>query len=307
MMKSNKVGLKPSNEMINKLYLYDWSLLLQSYEENLVQIWIVNVYSENGVKYQMLVLNDSLNKPQVQHANPNYIHNLKEMKINDEIPEIAKLILLRIESKASNNSLNLLLYGCKDFFRICAILKNESKSSNSISLKQKKYIRPSTSLKIRNVYDLFLKAKHNQAQKEIKSNFTISPSIQVDSQVSSTILPNKWFLIELHNSHTMIPSMYVKRWKKVLSKELIIEAFNVANARKQAVLISNVKSKNLCDSEFKIYALPNGTKISAELKVSSQKNLMVVGPYQNEVTKVDLYFVRKPNDKSKLFKARLTG
>lgn len=158
---ANTLGLTPSNEMLNKFYIYQWSLLLQSFEEDLVQIWQVTLEGESENKYQMLVLTDTREVPEVEHANKKNIVNIRKLKISDNITELARLILLRVENAAMKNTL-IFFYGCKGYMRICGIL-----NSKGCIEKPTRATHPRLAAKIQKCYHLWHEAKCQQEMKRI--------------------------------------------------------------------------------------------------------------------------------------------
>lgn len=161
---SNSLGLKPSNEMINKLYIYKWNFLISSFEEELIHIWCVSLYTDLGDEYQFLVISDSEDKPKVENSDSNNVLNLKGIKISQNIPEIAKLILLRIETEMTSN-LAVLIFGCKGYLRICGVLNNVENYVDKKIVKPNRMTHPKISAKIHKVYNLWFEAKQNQIKK----------------------------------------------------------------------------------------------------------------------------------------------
>lgn len=180
---SNSLGLKPSNEMLNKFYLYRWNFLLQSYEESLVQIWLVNVYSGTGNEYQMLVLNDSTEKPNVEHADKKYMRNIRELNLTDKMPELARLIILRVETEMTEN-LTILFYGCKGYLRVCGILNKKGSYEEREIARPNTRTHPHVTAKIRKVYNLWFEAK----QKQMKNRFMNMTEIEKeDFKIAMTL------------------------------------------------------------------------------------------------------------------------
>lgn len=156
---ANTLGLKPSNEMLNKFYFYRWNLLLQSFEEDLVQIWQVRLEGESGTEYQMLVLSDSREIPEVEFAKKENTVNIRKLKISDNIAELARMILLRVENAAMTNMM-ILFYGCKGYMRICGIL-----NSKGCIQKPNRSAHPVLAAKIQKAYNLW---HESMVKEEIK-------------------------------------------------------------------------------------------------------------------------------------------
>ena len=169
LINSNTMGLSPSNEMLNKFYIYQWHLLLQSFEEDLIQIWQVRLESENGEGFQMMALTDSREIPEIEHARKENIVNIRKLKFSDDISELTRLILLRVE-KASMKNMTILLYGCKGYFRICGILNSKDDYVNGFVAKPTRATHPRIAAKIQKIYHIWYasrKARETKRHQQI--------------------------------------------------------------------------------------------------------------------------------------------
>lgn len=155
---SNTLGLRPSSEMLNKFYLYQWSLLLKSYEEDLVQIWQVTLESEDDKKYQMMVLTDSREVPEIEYAKKENIVNIRKLSISDNLSELTRLILLRIE-KASMKNMTILFYGCNGYLRICGIVNSKENYQNGFIAKPSRVTHPRIAAKLQKIYHIWYASK----------------------------------------------------------------------------------------------------------------------------------------------------
>lgn len=163
---SNSIGLRPSNEMLNKFYVYQWGLLLQSFEEDLVQIWQVKLESENGEFYQLMALTDSREVPEIEHAEKENIVNIRSLKLSDNITELTRMILLRIE-KASMKNMTILFYGCKGYLRVCGILNSKENYMNAFVAKPSRDTHPRIAAKIQKIYRIWYASKKASEQRKL--------------------------------------------------------------------------------------------------------------------------------------------
>lgn len=168
MISSNTLGLSPSNEMLNKFYLYQWSLLLKSFDEGLIQIWQVRLESESNEGYQMLALTDSREVPEIEHANKENIVNIRKLNISDDTIELTRLILLRVENAAMKN-MTILLYGCKDYFRICGILKSKEDYVKGFVARPTRETHPRIAAKIQKIYHIWYASRKQQSEKAVET------------------------------------------------------------------------------------------------------------------------------------------
>lgn len=164
---SNTLGLRPSSEMLNKFYLYQWSLLLKSYEEDLVQIWQVRLESEDDKKYQMMVLTDSREVPGIEYAKKENIVNIRKLSISDNISELTRLILLRIE-KASMKNMTILFYGCNGYLRICGIVNSKESYQNGFVAKPSRVTHPRIAAKIQKIYHIWYASKMAREKRRLE-------------------------------------------------------------------------------------------------------------------------------------------
>lgn len=193
LISSNSMGLSPSNEMLNKFYIYQWHFLLQSFEEDLIQIWQVRLESENGVGFQMLALTDSREVPDIEHAEKENIVNIRKLAISDDITELTRLILLRVEN-ASMKNMTVLLYGCKGYFRVCGILNSKEHYINGFVAKPTRETHPRIAAKIQKIYHIWHASRQARKNKvfqemrivEAKANQQKSAAINGKKAIIST-------------------------------------------------------------------------------------------------------------------------
>lgn len=164
---SNTLGLRPATEMINKFYLYQWSLLLKSFEEDLVQIWQVTIESERDKNYQLMVLTDNRDVPAVEHAKKENIVNIRKLSISGNISQLTRLILLRIE-KSSMKNMTILLYGCKGYLRICGILNSKESYQKGFIAKPSRATHPRIAAKIQKIYHIWFESKMAQEKRRLR-------------------------------------------------------------------------------------------------------------------------------------------
>lgn len=164
MISSNTLGLGPSNEMLNKFYVYQWRLLLKSFEEDLVQIWQVTLEGESGEEYQMLVLTDSRDVPDVEHAQRENIVNIRNLKFSDKLTELTRLILLRVENDKMVN-MTILFYGCRGYLRICGILNSKEPYISGFVAKPTRATHPRIAAKIQKSYHIWYASKMRERQR----------------------------------------------------------------------------------------------------------------------------------------------
>lgn len=171
---SNTLGLKPSNEMLNKFYIYQWHFMLQSFEEGLIQIWQVRLEGESGTGYQMLVLTDTRDVPEVEHAKREHIVNIRKLKLSENITELTRMILLRVEN-ASMKNMTVLFYGCKGYMRICGILNSKDNYLSSFVAKPTRATHPRIAAKIQKIYHIWhaSKACRDKRKQEIEKENSI--------------------------------------------------------------------------------------------------------------------------------------
>jgi hypothetical protein len=168
MVSSNTLGLRPSEEMLNKFYIYQWSLLLKSFEEDLVQIWQVRLESEGGTGYQMMALTDSRDVPEIEHARKEDIVNIRKLKMSDNITELTRMILLRVE-KASTKNMTIVMYGCKGYLRVCGILNSKETYKGGFVAKPSRSTHPRIAAKIQKVYNIWHGSKMAREKKRLET------------------------------------------------------------------------------------------------------------------------------------------
>lgn len=161
MLNNNTLGLRPSNEMLNKLWIYQWSLLLKSFEEDLVNIWQVSLDGKFGSKYHVMVLTDSHEKPDVEFARKELIVNIRSLSLSDNITELTRLILLRVENAAMKN-MTILMYGCKGYLRMVGMLNSSESYQNGFVAKPTRSTHPRIAAKIQKIYHIWYASKKRQ-------------------------------------------------------------------------------------------------------------------------------------------------
>lgn len=167
-LNNNILGLRPSNEMLNKLCIYQWSLLLKSYEEDLVQIWQVSLDGKFGAKYHVLVLTDSREKPDVEFARKEFIVNIRSLSLSDNITELTRLILLRVENATTKN-MTILMYGCKGYLRMVGMLNSNEAYQNGFVAKPTRSTHPRIAAKIQKIYHIWHASKRQQIARKKQS------------------------------------------------------------------------------------------------------------------------------------------
>lgn len=182
-IKSNTLVLHPSDELLNKFYIYRWDYLLKAFEEDLIQLWQATLVCENGAIFVLMVLTDTNNEPKIENVLQGNIINIKKLQEHNIKPtELSKLILLRIENGLTKN-LAVLLYGCRGYFRLCGLLNSKEEYVNGFVAKPNRQTHPRLTEKIRIVYDMWYasKAKQNsdQDKKKIPIQHVIMPSSEI--------------------------------------------------------------------------------------------------------------------------------
>ncbi|CAO1339421.1 unnamed protein product [Diamesa serratosioi] len=280
-IKSNTLGLRPSDELLNKFYIYRWDYLLKAFEEDLIQLWQVTLVCESGQMFVLMVLTDTNYEPKIENVPHENIINIKKLQEHNIKPtELSKLILMRIENTLTKN-MAVLLYGCRGYFRLCGILNSKEEYVNGFVAKPNRQTHPRLTKKIRTVYDMWYesKVKHN---KKIPIQHTPMPSIAIPASDSfikkklNTINGKselKWFLFNITNDFSDI---YIKNWSKYLSFSVIMRTIERAKAQKKTILLT--PTTKTAKEWPKIYALP-----SAPLKFRDHEkmtdNFLIFGPY----------------------------
>lgn len=166
---SNTLGLRASNEMFNKFYIYRWSLLLKSFEEDLIQVWQVRLESESGEKYQMMALTDTRDVPEIEHAKKDDVVNIRFLSLSDNITELTRLLLLRVENAKMKN-MTILFYGCRGYLRICGILNSKEPYVNGFVAKPTRATHPRIAAKIQKIYHVWHTSRMSRVKQEILRN-----------------------------------------------------------------------------------------------------------------------------------------
>ena len=171
-IRSNSLGLHPLDGYINKFYIYKWNLLLQSFEEDLINIWQVKLNDDFGKQYFMYSITSTSSPPYVENADTENITNIKKLPLSN-ISALIKMILLRIENSKTMN-MTVLLFGCKGYFRICGLLNSKENYFDGVSAKPTKQTHPRLTAKIQKVYNIWYGLKKASALKN-------TPTIQACS------------------------------------------------------------------------------------------------------------------------------
>lgn len=182
-IKSNTLGLRPSDELLNKFYIYRWDYLLKAFEEDLIQLWQATMVSKNNATFVMMVLSDTNNVPQIENVLQENIINIKKLQeLNVKPTELTKLILLRIENTCTKN-MAVLLYGCRGYFRLCGILNSKEEYVNGFVAKPNQKTHPRLTEKIRNVYDIWHKSKNKHNSEHIKKKISVQHFVMPSSDI----------------------------------------------------------------------------------------------------------------------------
>lgn len=163
-IRSNTLGLRPSDELVNKLYIYRWNLLLQSFEEDLIQVWQANLESETGERYVLMAMNDSHEPPEIENVDKKNIVNIRRLQLSDNITELTRLILLRVENSTMKN-MTVLLFGCKGYFRMCGVLNSKEEFVNGFVAKPTRAAHPRLAAKIKKIYNIWYASKTGRARR----------------------------------------------------------------------------------------------------------------------------------------------
>lgn len=180
-IKSNTLGLRPSDELLNKFYIYRWDYLLKAFEEDLIQLWQATLECKNGASFVFMVLSDTNNVPQIENVQQENIINIKKLKeFNVKATELSKLILLRIENACTKN-MAVLLYGCRGYFRLCGILNSKQEYVNGFVAKPNRKTHPRLTEKIQDVYDMWHESKRKHNRENIKKKISIQHVVMPSS------------------------------------------------------------------------------------------------------------------------------
>jgi len=162
-IRSNSLGLHPLDGYVNKFYIYKWNLLLQSFEEDLINIWQVRLNDEVDKNYFMYIITNTSKPPYVENADTENITNIRSLPFSN-ISALIKMILLRIENSKTTN-MTVLLFGCKGYFRICGLLNSKENYFDRVSAKPTKQTHPRLTAKIQKVYNIWYGLKRASALK----------------------------------------------------------------------------------------------------------------------------------------------
>lgn len=192
-IKSNTLGLRPSDELLNKFYIYRWDYLLKAFEEDLIQLWQATLVCKSGAIFVLMVLSDTNIKPKIENVQQENIINIKKLQaLNVKPTELSKLILLRIEN-ASTKNMAVLLYGCRGYFRLCGILNSKEEYINGFVAKPKRKTHPRLTEKIQNVYNMWRASKQKHNNENIKKKISIQHVVMPSSDIrdSDTLFKKK--------------------------------------------------------------------------------------------------------------------
>lgn len=313
---SNTLGLHPSAEMLNKFYIFQWSLMLSSFEEELIHIWQATLESENGKRYQLLVLTDTAEVPDVEYAKKENIINIRKLSLSDKTSELTRMILLRVE-KESLKHMTILMYGCKGYMRICGVLNSKDHYLNGFVAKPTRATHPRIAAKIQKVYHIWHQTKMKMEEKKLKGDAKVDGEhVTVDKQmefqtrkrqrekttenvpllaanenkeVSKTQIEFEQFRTSslasvgqsdfkwfLFNITSDFSDIFIKSWSRYLSFKVIMEA--VTRAKKQGRAVGLVPSNETIRKWPKIYALP-AAPLKFKEHESMTSNFLIFGPY----------------------------
>lgn len=199
-IRSNSLGLHPLDGYVNKFYIYKWKLLLQSFEEDLINIWQVKQNDEFDKNFFMYIITSTSTPPKVENADTENITNIKKLPLSS-ISALIKMILLRIENSKTIN-MTVLLFGCKGYFRICGLLNSKENYFDGVSAKPTKQTHPRLTAKIQKVYNIWYGLKKASALKN-------SPIKQAsNNEESREVAHNKSDVQEINEAKS-------KEWSKV--------------------------------------------------------------------------------------------
>ena len=103
-LKNPHAKFKPTPELHNKFFMARWKTLLESFEEELIQVWQATIVKETGEKYLMMALTDSKEPPKIQNVDSEDVVNIRTIPIFDKYTsELSKMILLRMETPKTYN------------------------------------------------------------------------------------------------------------------------------------------------------------------------------------------------------------
>ncbi|KAL7025919.1 hypothetical protein ACKWTF_013701 [Chironomus riparius] len=300
-IRSNSLGLHPLDGYINKFYIYKWNLLLQSFEEDLINIWQVKLNDDFGKQYFMYIITSTSSPPYVENADTEDITNIKKLPLSN-ISALIKMILLRIENSKTMN-MTVLLFGCKGYFRICGLLNSKENYFDGVSAKPTKQTHPRLTAKIQKVYNIwyglkkasvlkiaptiqtFTKDQDSNNDQEVKDNSHNDSNIQKEEandvkSKDSTKQPStyKWFLFNVSNDFSDI---YIKQWKNYLPYRVIMNAISKARFNQRTIRI--LGPLNSAKDTPRIFALPTAPlKFKKEEGHNMTGNFLLFGPYLRE-------------------------
>ncbi|XP_070493964.1 uncharacterized protein ocm [Chironomus tepperi] len=295
-IRSNSLGLHPLDGYVNKFYIYKWNLLLQSFEEDLINIWQVKLNDDLGKNYYMYIITNTSTPPDIENADTENITNIKKLPLSN-ISALIKMILLRIENSKTMN-MTVLLFGCKGYFRICGLLNSKENYFDGVSAKPTKQTHPRLTAKIQKVYNIWYGLKKASALKimsneqdsindqEVKDDrekiVSNKPNVHADEandnkSKDQTMQPStyKWFLFNISNDFSDI---YIKQWKNYLPYRVIMSAISQARSKQRTIRI--LGPLNSAKDTPRIFALPNAPlKFKKEEGQNMTGNFLLFGPY----------------------------
>lgn len=123
-LKSNENKFKATPESQNKFFMSKWKVLLEAFEDNLVQVWQATILKDTGERLLLMGLTEGQEPPKIENVDPEDVINIRTLPIFDKnTSELSRMILLRMETSKTKN-LVVLMYGCLNYFRICGMLNS---------------------------------------------------------------------------------------------------------------------------------------------------------------------------------------
>lgn len=293
-VRSNTLGLYISDGYINKFYIYKWNLLLQSFEEDMINIWQVRLINEANDSYYTYVITNTSTPPYVENAEN--VVNIKQLPLSST-SVLIRMILLRMENAKTKN-MTVMLFGCRGYFRVCGLLNSKDDYVDKVTAKPSRDTHPRLTAKIQKVYNLwhglkkanacranlvsqnpkFIEKKEVESEDESKEEPVIEDQPKQEKSQKKQPSNYKWFLFNVANDFSDI---YIKQWKNYLSHKVIMTAIYKAKARQQTVRI--LGPVNSAKDTPRIFALPRAPlKFKKEEENSMTGNFLLFGPYLRE-------------------------
>jgi len=204
--------------------------------------------------------------------------------MSDDITELTRLILLRVE-KASMKNMTILLYGCKGYFRICGMLNSKDNYINGFVAKPTKATHPRIAAKIKKVYHIWYSSRVARIKRAEENALNEQRMIAMKGwiqeknkkaqreELKKGQADFRWFLFNVTNDFSDI---YIKTWGRYLSYKVVMEVIGRAKMLKRAVaLVPGAKNSK---SWPRIFALP-GPPVRFKDQDSMTGNFLIFGPY----------------------------